>query len=245
MSRTLQLGLLVVLGLAPATAVAQQGEETDQNAAKTGTVYTFYGLLKREQDPNISDEQKLKDWQDFIERANQQIGYAKKAVDRWKNEAKVRLVDGAAKVDGDGAVPPREKIEKWREVQKLYAKSPEGARATKRIGFWTQEETKRLVEAAEETERQRSTKVERIQAWLKLLEWTDKGPEAKGAEKRITELQGQIYAEALSVDKIARVDVKTKLDAWRDVLGGRPTAAQGEQARARIAALESEIAGRN
>lgn len=241
-----RLAWSLALGLLPQAAWAQgPGVEPDGKEAKPGTVYTFYGLLKREQDPSLSDEEKLKDWQEFIERANQQITYAKKAVDRWKNEAKVRLVDGAAKVDADGAAPPRDKIEKWREVQKLYPKSPEGIRAGKRIAFWTQEETKRLVEAAEEVERARSGKVERIQAWLKVLEWTDKGPEAKGADKRIGELQGQIYAEALSVDKIARVDTKTKLDAWRDVLGGRPTASQAEQARARIAALESELAGRN
>lgn len=244
--RPLLIGLIAGLSLLGPTLARAQGEEGEGGKdAKPGTVYTFYGLLKREQEPAISDEEKLKDWQEFIERANQQITYAKKAVDRWKNEAKVRLVDGAAKVDADGAAPPRDKIEKWREVQKLYPKSPEGLRAVKRIAFWSQEETKRLVEGAEEVERARGGKVERIQAWLKVLSWVDKGPEAKGAEKRINELQGQIYAEALSVDKIARVDTKTKLDAWKDVLGGRPTAQQAEQARTRVAALESELAGRN
>ncbi|MCB9645409.1 MAG: hypothetical protein H6730_02225 [Deltaproteobacteria bacterium] len=56
-------------------------------------------------------------------------------------------------------------------------------------------------------------------------------------------LQDQLFTEAQSVDRIARVDTRTKLEAWRDVLAGRPTAKQKTQAEARVSALESEVRG--
>lgn len=208
---------------------------------KPGTVLTFYGLRKLEQDPDVSDEEKMREWKAFIERATEQIGYAKKAVDRWKNAAKIRVVEAASKADQDPDVLPRTKVDKWKEVVTLYPKSREARQARKRAAFWMAAETKRLAEAAESVEKARKPKVERIKAWMKVLSWTERGPEARAAEKRIKDLQDQLFSEAISVDKIARVDKRTKLEAWRDVLGGRPTPGQRKVAKKRVEELEAEL----
>ena len=113
------------------------------------------------------------------------------------------------------------------------------------IAFWTQEETKRLVKEAEEVERSRRTKVDRIRAWMEVLAWIDQGPEAKAANKRIDSLQDQLFAEAQSVDAIARVDDKTKLAAWKDVLAGRPNEKQLHTAERRVAELEATTGQRS
>ena len=233
------LGL--ALGLAIGTQPASAQDANTQPAKKPGTVPTFYGLLLLEQDPAKSDEEKLKEWQAFIARAEKQIRYAKKAVNRWKNAAKLRLVDAAKTADADPAVKAQEKIDRWSEVVRLYPQSSDGRRAQRRITYWTRAETKKLAEAAEEVERARRPKVERIKAWLAVLDWIEKGPEARAANKRINDLQKQLYAEAMSVDGISRVDKRTKLEAWKDVLAGRPSAVQKTKAEARVAKLESEL----
>ncbi len=215
--------------------------QKDGDGKKGGTVLTFYGLRKLEEDPQVGDDEKLKEWQAFIERATEQIQYAKKAVDRWKNAARVRLVETARNSDRDPKLEAKEKIRHWEEVVRFYPKDPEARAAKKRIAFWTQEQTKKLVEAAETVERERRPKVERIKSWLEVLAWTSEGPEAKAANKRIDGLQQQLFSEAQSVDSIARVDDKTKLAAWRDVLAGRPTAPQEKLASRRVAELEAAV----
>lgn len=238
MRRALSMLALIALPLG-----GQAWAQDDGGANKTGTVLTFYGLLKLEQDPSVSDEQKLAEWQAFIKRAQEQTAYAHKAVDRWKNAAKVRLVEAAAKADEDPQVSARDKLNQWDEVAKLYPKSDEGRRAEKRVAYWRRAETRRLVDAAEAVEKGRRPKVERIRAWGAVLDWEGKGSEAKAAAKRVKDLQDQLFTEAQSVDRIARVDTRTKLEAWRDVLAGRPTAKQKVQAEARVSALESEVRG--
>lgn len=231
----------------PAGETAKAGSGAAKNGAaadavkKSGTVLTFYGLRKLEEDPAVSDEEKLKEWQAFIERAAEQIQYAKKAVDRWKDAARLRLVETARNADRDPKVEPKEKIKKWNEVARLYPHDPEVRGAKKRIAYWTQEETKRIVEAAEEVERARKPKVDRIRAWLQVLDWVSEGPEARAANKRIDSLQQQLFNEAQSVDAIARVDDKTKLAAWQDVLAGRPTAVQERLGTRRVSELEATI----
>lgn len=205
------------------------------------TVLTFYGLLKLEQDPQVSDARKLEEWQAFIERAAEQTVYAKKAVDRWKNAAKVRLVEAARKADGDPKLSAPDKLDKWAQVAKLYPRSKEGRRAKQRVAHWRRMETTRLVEAAEAVEEARRPKVERIQAWAKVVDWVSKGSEARAAKRRIAQLQDQLFTEASSVDRIARVDKRTKLAAWRDVLAGRPNRKQKRLAQSRISALEAEL----
>lgn len=229
----LLLGAALVAG--PAAALAETPEK------KPGTVLTFYGLLKMEQDPQVSDEQKLAEWQAFIKRAEEQTVYAKKAVDRWKNAAKNRLVDAAKKADADPALGAREKKAKWDEVARLYPRSKDGRRAKKRAAHWDRMEEKRLVAAAESVEKARRPKVERIRAWGEVVDWAAGGTK-RAAAKRIKDLQDQLFSEARSVDKIARVDKRTKLEAWRDVLNGRPSAAQRKTAEARVSALEAELA---
>jgi hypothetical protein len=242
------LGILLFTIAAAQPAFAQgtegDGKTLQDTAKKSGSVLTFYGLRKLEEDPNVSDEEKLKEWQAFIDRANEQAQYAKKAVDRWKNAARLRLIEAAKNADRDSKVPLKDKIAQWREVERLYPKDAEARTAKKRIAFWTQEETKRLVKDAEEVERSRRTKVDRIRAWMEVLAWIDQGPEAKAATKRIDSLQEQLFQEAQSVDAIARVDDKTKLAAWKDVLAGRPNDKQLRSAERRIAELEVAVGGR-
>jgi hypothetical protein len=240
---------VLALGALPAelTAAEPQGDGTKtqetgkDGGKKNGTVLTFYGLRKLEEDPQVPDEEKLKEWHAFIERATEQIQYARKAVDRWKNAARVRLVEAAKSSDRDASLDAKEKIKRWDEVQRLYPNDPESRAAQKRIAYWTQEQTKKLVEAAENVERSRRPKVERIQAWLEVLAWVTKGSEAKAANKRVDSLQEQLFSEARSVDAIARVDDKTKLAAWKDVLAGRPTNAQEKQAQQRVAELQASL----
>src|SRR5262245_14753468 len=226
-------------------AAGNDGKTLADSAKKSGSVLTFYGLRKLEEDPNVPDEEKLKEWQAFIDRANEQVQYAKKAVDRWKNAARLRLIEAAKNADRDAKVSPKDKIGQWKEVDRLYPKDAEARTAKKRIAFWTQEETKRLVKEAEEVERSRRTKVDRIRAWMEVLAWIDQGPEAKAANKRIDSLQEQLYSEAQSVDAIARVDDKTKLAAWRDVLAGRPNEKQLRAAERRVAELEATTGQRS
>ena len=241
MRRAIAIVALSVIQLGGLTSARAQ--EDGGAGAKTGTVLTFYGLLKLEQDPEVPDEEKLAEWQAFIKRAQEQTAYAHKAVDRWKNAAKVRLVEAAATADGDAALSARDKLERWDEVARLYPKSEEGRRAQKRLVYWRRAETRRLVDVAEAVEKGRRPKAERIKAWGAVVDWEGKGSEGKAAQRRVTELQDQLFTEAQSVDRIARVDKRTKLDAWRDVLGGRPTDKQRSVAEARLAALEAELLG--
>jgi hypothetical protein len=232
---------LTLLLFAP-NARAQEGQGAEE-LKKPGTVLTFYGIRKLEEDPKVSDEDKVREWEGFIIRAGEQVDYARRAIERWKVAARVRMLERARIADQDAATAPAAKLERWRELQRLYPKGPEAKEAKARITFWEKDETRRLVDAAEQVEAGKKPKTERIRAWMDVLSWVDRGPEAKRAERRIVELQGQLYAEAESVDGIARVDAATKLDAWRDVLAGRPTDAQRDKAKARVAALEAEQGG--
>lgn len=238
MQRAIAIALLTGAFTASSAAVYAQ-EKAPQK--KPGTVLTFYGLLKLEQDPDVSDERKLEEWQAFIERASEQTVYAKKAVDRWKNAAKVRLVEAARKADSDPELGAPEKLDKWAEVARLYPRSKEGRQAKRRAAHWRRVRTNQLVDAAEAVEKARRPKVERIQAWAEVVTWIEKGSEARAAHRRIEQLQKQLFTEAQSVDRIARVDKRTKLAAWRDVLAGRPDAKQRAVAEARVAALEAEL----
>ncbi|MEQ8275689.1 MAG: hypothetical protein RMA76_34105 [Deltaproteobacteria bacterium] len=239
--------LVIALSLAIATPALAAGEDGDAKKVvkKPGTVLTFYGLRKLEQDPEVSDEEKLREWKAFIDRAQEQIGYAKRAMDRWKNAARLRVVDAATRADSDDDLSPRDKITKWTEVRDLYPKSKEARKAKQRVAHWTSMETKRLVAEAEGVERARKPKVDRIRAWEQVLTWVAKGPEARAALKRINDLQKQLYTEAMSVDKIARIDRQTKLEAWNDVLAGRPSPDQAKKAKQRVAELESEMVQTN
>ena len=123
-----RLMLVSALDLVPAVAGAQ-----DKPAKKPGTVYTFYGLLKLEQDPKVDDAEKLKEWQAFIKRSEEQVNYAKKAIVRWKNAAKLRLVDDARAADTDPKIIAQDKVAAWKKVVELYPRAPEARQAKKRL----------------------------------------------------------------------------------------------------------------
>ena len=123
---------------------------------------------------------------------------------------------------------------------KLYPSSQEARLAKKRVNYWQNAETKLLVESANRVEKQSASKVERIQAWLKVTKWTKAGPEYRAAQKRIKALQQQLFQEAKDLDRIRRVDAATKLAGWRDVLAGAPTSSQKKLALKRISKLEKE-----
>ena len=230
-----------------AAGPGESGPETEASTEEggvqkePGTVLTFYGLLKLERNSSVSDTEKLQEWQEFIGRAKEQIAYAEKAVFRWKNAARTRLVEAAAAADVNPEVSAEEKVEHWQEVTKLYPRTQDGRHAKKRVTYWQRVETKRRAEAAEEVERARRPKVERIQAWTTVLDWAARGPKARAAERRVNELARQLYAEAMNVDRIARIDIQTKLAAWRDVLAGRPNTKERRMAERRVAELEAEV----
>ena len=241
---TTTLAAALAVALLVPEARAQEGEGDQKAAAGSGVpeghVLTFYGLRKLEHDEDVSDEEKLKEWEAYIERTRQNLDYAKKAVQRWKNAAKMRVIDSVQKDDRDPTMRPRDKMKKWERIVSLYPKSGEARLAKKRIAFWRTIETKLLVEAAEEVERDNASKVERIRAWRSVTEWVSRGSEARAAERRIAALQKQLFQEAQSLDRIARVDAATKLASWRDVLAGAPTGSQRKTAEKRIRELSAQ-----
>jgi hypothetical protein len=176
----------------------------------------------------------------FIQRAKKQIAYAEKAVARWRDAAKLRLVEAARLTEDDVAFTPRQRMQKWQAVVDAYPKSDEARRARARVAHWEREETARLVREAERVEREGRSKVERIAAWGKVRRWRPKSRAGRAAGRRIAALQKQLFLEANSVDEIERLDAATKLAAWRDVLRGAPTPAQKKKAEARVDALEAE-----
>ena len=221
----------------------EAGKEPSAEARPAGTVLTFYGLRKLEQDPNVSDAEKVREWRAFIQRSAQQVEYARKAVDRWKNAEKLRLVESAKLADADDEFSLRQRIAQWTEVVRTFPKAPEAARARKRITDLRDLESARLVQEAEEVEASGATKVDRIRAWLSVIAWAPKSRPARAAERRVEALQKQLYSEAESVDRIERLDDQTKLEAWQDVLRGHPTPRQRRKAEQRVQALEEAVAG--
>ena len=202
-----------------------------------GTVLTFYGLRQLEQDPKVSDAEKSTEWTKFIERASQQIAYAKKAAAHWKEAGRLRWVETAKLAEENKTLTIRQRIAQWKVVVDKFPDSNEAVQARKRVRYWHQEELKRLVQDAEKIETSGRPKVDRIQGWLSVVNWAPKSREGRAAHQRVDVLQNQLFVEAQSVDRIERIDLQTKLDAWRDVLRGRPTPEQQSLAKRRVAAL--------
>ncbi len=208
---------------------------------KPGTVYTFYGLRKLEQDPDVAAGEKLREWRAFIERAEKQLAYAERAVKRWRVASRRSVVKAARATDRDPTLTPRDKVERWSKVVRRFPKTPEGRTAQRRVAHWSNQETKRLVLEAEAIERAGRPKLERLKAWDAVLAWVAKGPEAKAAQRRIQALQRELYEQARNADRSDRIALRTKLAAWRDVLDGRPTGSQRSRAERRVKALEAEV----
>lgn len=242
--RALLAGLVAagvgLASVAPAGADPDAGVSKDAGAAPPKTVLTYYGLRKYELDPEVTDEDKLREWQDFIERSKEQVEYAKAAVERWKHAARVRVLEQVRADDKNDALAPEDKMKSWERILTLYPKSPDARTAQKRVAYWRAEETKRRVEAAEEVERAKGSKAERIRAWRVVARWAAGAPEGRAADKRIDALEQQLYSEAESLDRIQRVDPKTKLEAWRELLSVDPRPAYRKTAEKRVAELEEK-----
>lgn len=222
------------------TKPSETSKKPESVVKPKGHVLTYYGLRKLEHDPQVSEEEKLREWEEFIVRARSNIAYAKKAVGRWKKAARQRVLENVRNDDQDKSLTPATKIKRWKRIIKLYPSSQEARLAKKRVTYWQSAETKLLVESANRVEKQSASKVERIQAWLKVTKWAKSGPEQRAAQKRIKVLQQQLFQEAKDLDRIRRVDAATKLAGWRDVLAGAPTSAQKKLALKRIAKLEKK-----
>lgn len=210
--------------------------------SEPATVLTYFGLRALELDPQVSDEEKLREWEAFLERTQkEQIPYAKQAIQNWKNAARVRVLESVQKLDENPNVSAAEKVSGWERVLVLYTKPPENALAKRRIAYWSKAETTRLIEAAESVERAKGSKLDRIRAWRAVLAWVKQGPEAKAATLRINALEDQLVSEAQSLDKIARIDGQMKLEVWRDVLAADPKPAHRKLAEKRVQELELEV----
>ena len=223
----------------PAPAPPRSAAPATEAANGDDTVYTFYGLLALERDPAVSDAEKVRQWQAFLERTEEQLRYAREAVERWQDAARRRAIASALATEGDDATTAPERMQAWLQAAAAQSESEPRAKAEKRAAYWKAEHTRSLVGRARKVEAERKPKVERIAAWLEVTEWQDEGPAAQAAGARIRALRDQLYLEAESIDAVPGVDDATKLEAWQDVLRGAPTEAQRAKAAARVKSLSS------
>lgn len=231
-----------MVGLGPeARGEPPTKSEAAASTAPAGTVLTFYGLRRLEQDPNVADDVKVTEWAAFVARATEQIAYAKKAQQRWKEAAKLRLVESARLAEKNEAFTPRQRIAQWQAVLEAYPREEVGRRAKERAAYWRSEELARLIREAEAVEGSGAPKVDRIRAWLSVVGWSAKSKSGRAARRRVDALQKQLFAEAESVDAIGRIDAAVKLEAWRDVLDGDPSKTQRSKAQQRVKALEAQL----
>lgn len=240
--------MVAILVMAPGSnAMAQSGSEPAprrQIKRAPGTVYTYYGLRKLEQDGKVSSKEKLEEWRAYIDRAKAQLAYAQKAVGRWKKAARREMLEFARQADRDPSLRPREKIDRWSAIVQLYPRTSEARAAKRRVTHWSKEETKRLIKRAQRIDKRDGAQLERIEAWEDVKSWAKRGPEAKAADRRIRDLQRELFAQARSVDRTPRFGVRRKLAAWREVLMGRPTQTQKATAQRRLRVLEAKLDAR-
>jgi hypothetical protein len=224
----------VIPALLLAIAAPADGGAHETAAAE---VLTFRGLLELEKDAHVSDERKLREWQDFIVRSKEQLEYASAAVDRWTIAPRIREFEATEAEEQKPSLGPRDKSERWKAFATKYPRTPEAVLADKRAGEWRGVETQRLAQALAEVERSGAHKLDRIKAALAIVEWAPASSEGRAAVARIQALEAQLYAEALNIDAIRGVDRESKLEAWKDVLAGAPTPAQRSTAQRRVTEL--------
>lgn len=205
--------------------------------AADGTVYTFYGLLELERDPAVSDAEKIRQWTAFVQRAEEQLRYAREAVERWEDASRRRAIEAALATERDDRTTAAQRMRAWLSAASAQSEDAPRQKADKRAAYWKAEQTRALVERARRVEAERKPKVERIAAWRAVTDWQEEGPAAQAAGSRIRALRDQLFREAESVDQVPGVDDATKREAWQDVLRGAPTEAQRTQAEARLEAL--------
>lgn len=222
----------------PSTKGAEAGAEV--GGGEAGRVYSFYGLLELEKDPDVSDGVKIAEWEAFVRRTEQQLSYAREAVQRWENAARRRAIERALSLESDEAVAFPRRVEAWLEAAAAQRGGEARRKAEKRAAYWTAEHTRALVERAKSVEQDGRPKAERIAAWKEVVAWQKEGEAAQAAASRMRALRDQLFVEAEALDRVTGVDAATKLEAWQDVLRGYPTSLQEKKARARIEALSSE-----
>lgn len=238
---------LSIIGLAVAQGDAAEPPRPESPAGGVeaaapdqGTVYTFYGLLTLEADPDVADREKVRQWQAFIERAEKQLEYAQRAVERWESAARRRAIEAALAVESDPSTSRPERAQAWREAARAQVDPDERRKAEKRADYWRVEHARALVVAAKRVEDAGRPKVERIDAWREVVRWRANGEAVRAARERIRALRDQLFTEARSIQAAQGIDAATKVEAWEDVLAGQPTPAQRAEAEARLAALRSE-----
>lgn len=212
---------------APDSAAPSDGE----------TVYTFYGLLALEKDPDVTDSEKVEQWRAFVERTEQQLRYAREAAQRWRDAARRRAIEAALAVEEDATTTAPDRMQAWLAAAAAQSEASPRERATKRAEYWRAAQTRALVERARRVESSREPKVERIAAWRRVVDWHGEGSAAEAARARMRALGDQLFREAQNIDDVSGVDAATTLEAWRDVLAGDPTPAQRARAEARVRAL--------
>lgn len=208
---------------------------------QTEKVYSFRALIELEKSSTVSDEVKVAEWQAFVERTEKQLAYARRAVGRWQDAAKKRVLDLALTLESNPTSEPTEKEAAWRRVAAAFSEtSPDGRRAAERASHWHGVRTADLAQNARRVEDEGQSKVARISAWQKVVAYAERGPTRDMARRRIQALQEQLMREAEALDAVEQVDAETKLQAWRAVLDGAPSREQIARARARIAALSPQ-----
>lgn len=209
-----------------------------------GMVRSFQGLLQLEQDATVSDEAKVKAWKAFIRRTKKQSAYAQKAIRHWNDADRLRWLESARATERDPRAKPRQKIAQWKAILDKYPDSEPAIEAKDRILHWRRVETQRLVQIAERVESHGRSKVDRIQVWRSVRLWAPDSPEGRAAAQRISALQKQLVKEAESIENIDRIDIRTKMEAWEDVLKGQPTKKEVAIVKQKIAQLRSRISRR-
>lgn len=212
-------------------AAGPEGQEPDR-------VLSFFGLLQMEKDPEVSDEEKVRRWREFVERTREQLRYAEAAVERWTHAERYRLLERAVKLDGEPG-SAQDKSVLWAQVARAFEGQEEAERAKQRALHWKNVETKARVDAATRVEREGRPKLDRIVAWKQVVDWSPQSKAGKAARSRIDALQKQLVIEAQRLDEVSRIDAATRLRAWQDVLAGAPTPEQAKLATQRVQALKS------
>jgi hypothetical protein len=210
--------------------------------AEAGQVLTYYGLRKLELDATVADDEKAREWEAFIDRATEQVAYARSAVLRWREAGRIRLVEAAELAERSPDQLPRDREAAWKKVIELYPRSADAKTAAKKVAFHRGEETRRLVGAAQAIEAGRTNKLDRVRAWAEVVTWIGaRDGEGKKAQKRVGALQEQLFKEAQDLDRIKRVDAETRLQAWLDVLASGALGTPRRIAEERVRALEAEL----
>lgn len=208
------------------------------DGAAPDRVPSFKGLLEMEAREGVSDAAKKAAWEAFVSRTRAQLEYAQKAITRWENAERARILERAIELD-DAQASFADKEAAWNEVARTRIDAAEADKARDRARHWHRRESMARIETAKGVENEGASKVDRIRAWTSVIDWADDEAIVQAASKRRRALAARLFEEARALDRLARVDAATKLEAWQAVLDGAPTESEASRARARVAGLSS------